>query len=195
MLGQYCGLLSKIYQKGLIGSIQLCGGQVAGCEAAVHAVQKLFDDESTEAILLVDAINAINRQAALHNNRFNCPAISKILLNFYRKPSFLWLNDSFLMSEEGTTQGDPFAMPMYSIPLIRKLKHDVKQVWYADDAYAVGSLSSLHSFWSRLTTLGPKFGYFLNAKKSWFVTKDVYLTKDKAAFENIGIQITSDGRP
>ena len=131
---------------------------MASCEAAVHAVQNLFDDESTEAILLVDATNAfntINRQVALHDIRFNCPAISKILLNFYRKPSFLWLNDSFLMSKEGTTQEDPLAMPMYAlstIPLIRKLKHGVKQVWYADDACAVGSLSSLHSFWSRLTT-------------------------------------------
>ena len=69
-----------------VGSIQLCGGQVAGCEAAVHAVQNLFDDESTEAILLVNATNAfdtINCQAALHNIHFNCPAISKISLNFY----------------------------------------------------------------------------------------------------------------
>ena len=59
------------------------------------------------------------------------------------------------MFEEGTTQGDPLAMPMYAlntIPLIRKLKHDVKQVWHADDACAVGSLSSLHSFWSRFTS-------------------------------------------
>ena len=48
-------------------------------KAAVHAVQNLFDDKSTEAILLVDATNAfntINCQAALHNIRFNCPTIS-----------------------------------------------------------------------------------------------------------------------
>ena len=43
--------------------------------------------------------------------------------------------------------------------------------------------------------MGPKFGYFPNAKKSCLVTKDVYLPKAKAAFENIGIQITSDGCP
>ena len=42
-----------------------------------------------------------------------------------------------LYSSEGSTQGDPLAMPMYpfaTIPLIRKLhsfKDDVSQVWYA----------------------------------------------------------------
>ena len=52
------------------------------------------------------------------------------------------------MSEEGTTQGDPLAMPMYAlatIPLINRLRDEtnVVQVWYADDASASGSLSSL----------------------------------------------------
>ena len=40
------------------GSNQLCGGQVAGIEAAVHSVRQLFDDENSEARLLVDASNA-----------------------------------------------------------------------------------------------------------------------------------------
>ena len=44
-----------------IGSIQLCTGQDAGCEAAVHAMQHLFTNENTEALILVDATNAFNR--------------------------------------------------------------------------------------------------------------------------------------
>ena len=49
-----------------------------------------------------------------------------------------------LSSEEGTTQGDPLAMPMYAlavVPLICQLKvkvPDASQVWYADDAAAAG---------------------------------------------------------
>ena len=32
------------------GSIQLCVGQVSGCEAGVHATRGIFNDEETEAI-------------------------------------------------------------------------------------------------------------------------------------------------
>ena len=35
------------------GSVQLCAGQIAGVEAAVHAVQKSFQQDETEAALLV----------------------------------------------------------------------------------------------------------------------------------------------
>ena len=38
------------------GSLQLCAGQDAGNEAAVHAMRAIFCDDSTEAVLLVDAI-------------------------------------------------------------------------------------------------------------------------------------------
>ena len=50
------------------GPFQLCAGQNAGCEAAVHAMHKLFQDSSTDAVILVDAKNAfnnINRRVAL----------------------------------------------------------------------------------------------------------------------------------
>ena len=52
------------------GSVQLCAGQLAGCEAAIHSVRESFQDNSTEAALLVDASNAfnsINRMSALRN--------------------------------------------------------------------------------------------------------------------------------
>ena len=54
------------------GSQQPCTEQIAGIEAAVHAVRLLFSAEDTEAIILVDASNAfnsINRQVALLNAR------------------------------------------------------------------------------------------------------------------------------
>ena len=39
------------------GVLNLCAGQEAGIQAAIHAMIRLFDDESTDAILLIDADN------------------------------------------------------------------------------------------------------------------------------------------
>ena len=62
----------------------------------------------------------------------------------YRSDVNLYIGGETLLSEEGTTQGDPLAMPMYAlgtIPLINALSDDhIKQVWYADDATACGRL-------------------------------------------------------
>ena len=35
-----------------VGTIQLCAGQDAGCEAAVHAMEHVFAEEDTEAMIL-----------------------------------------------------------------------------------------------------------------------------------------------
>ena len=42
------------------GPLQFCAGQPVGVEAAVHAVQMWYEDEATEGVLLVDAINMFN---------------------------------------------------------------------------------------------------------------------------------------
>ena len=59
-----------------VGSLQVCAGHEAGCEAAIHAMHTIFEDEKTEAVLLVDADNAfnsVNRQVFLHNICIICP--------------------------------------------------------------------------------------------------------------------------
>ena len=61
--------------------LQLCAGLVGGCEAAIHAIQKLFSNTSTEGILFN---NVLNRQAALHNISVLCPPFFQILQNTYR---------------------------------------------------------------------------------------------------------------
>ena len=71
------------------GCQQLCGGQIAGIEAAVHATRAAFESEESQAALLVDATNfykinnTLNRQLALHNIRRLCPPIATILINSY----------------------------------------------------------------------------------------------------------------
>ena len=57
------------------GPLQLSAGQEAGAEAAIHAMQDIFANEDTEAVLLIDAENAFNsisRKVMLHNLNFIC---------------------------------------------------------------------------------------------------------------------------
>ena len=68
------------------GPLQTCVGQVGGCEAAIHAIREIYQNSTTEGVLLVDAKNAfncLNRSAALHNIERLCPSFSTILLNTY----------------------------------------------------------------------------------------------------------------
>ena len=58
------------------GPLQLCTGQDAEYEAAIHVAFDMFS-EDTEVVLTVDALNAfnsINREAFLHNTKLLCPA-------------------------------------------------------------------------------------------------------------------------
>ena len=81
-------------------------------------MRQLFNNENTEALLLVDASNAfnsLNRANALANIRGLCPPFSTILINLYRESADLVLGANTLLSQEGTTQGDPLAMPFYAL--------------------------------------------------------------------------------
>ena len=87
------------------GATQLCAGQEAGCEAAVHAMEQIFADEDTEAIILVDATNAfncLNRQVTLLNCETICPALSHILINTYHNNSQVFIDGQFILLKEGT---------------------------------------------------------------------------------------------
>ena len=111
----------------------------------------------------------------------------------------MFIDGSSLLSQEGTTQGDPLAMPMYAIgiiPVIQQLKSLARQVWYTDDAAAAGgSLLQLKDWWSALLSFGHHFGYHVNAAKTWLVVKQEHLVSAQRIFNGTGIQITSAGRP
>ena len=183
------------------GALQVCAGQQVGCEAAVHTVRKLSNDPDTEAILLVDASNAfnlLNRKVALLNILRKCPSLAKVLINTYRHNPQLFVDGEVLLSQEGTTQGDPLAMAMYTIailPLIYRLDQQVKQVWYADDASAGRSLHHLHSWWNQLLRCGPEYGYLIcKCCENLADCQAGALALATELFADSDVQITVEGR-
>ena len=60
------------------GPLQTCANHGAGAEAAIHSMRKIFEDDETDAVLLIDASNAficMNRKVAMHNVQILCPVI------------------------------------------------------------------------------------------------------------------------
>ena len=106
-----------------------------------------------------------------------------------------------LLSQEGTTQGDPLSMPFYAastyilIMFLRIAFEDVKQLWLADDASAAGKLVSLHKFFTTLIKEGEKYGYHVNEKKSWLILKNENdRNKAKSICSDLSIKITTEGQ-
>ena len=183
--------------------MQLCIGVPSACEAGVHAMQDLFAREDTEGILFVDATNAfnsLNRNAALHNVPYVCPAMAKVFQNTYSSSIRLFVSGGGeIESLEGTCQGDPLAMALYGIatvPMIRRLQESnpsVAQVWYADDDSAGGRVSSLSTYWGDISQLGPDYGYFPNPQKSMLLVKPEHEEEAQRLFSATGVTIKTSG--
>ena len=87
---------------------------------------------------------------------------------------------------------------MYSIaitPLIHRLEDEgSEQVWLADDATSGETLTSLRTWWDRLTEIGQDYGYYPNASKTWLIVKEGSLEEATAIFEGTDVTITVKGR-
>ena len=72
-----------------------------------------------------------------------------------------------ILSQEGTTQGDPLAMPMYELATIPLISD-----WMAcADRFGM-QMICCHWYNALLVAeLGPAFGYFPNPTKTWIVVK------------------------
>ena len=113
-----------------LGSIQTCGGLKSGIEASIHSIKDVWEEQDTEAVLLVDADNAfnrLNRRLAIHNIQEICPNFHRYIKNTYQEAANLVINDSettkYLSSDEGCTQGDVAAMGFYGLGIQPLTKH------------------------------------------------------------------------
>ena len=190
--------------KEAVGPLQVCAGHSAGSEAAIHAMNQVFNEEGADGVLLIDATNAfnqMNRTVAMHNIRITCKEIALYIINTYRSPSRLFISGGGeISSQEGTTQGDPLAMPWYAINtnlMISSLRASipqVKQVWLADDSAGGGSIESLYQWYKTLSEEGKKFGYIVNGAKSWLIVKNSELAESAKKVFDDEVNITLEGR-
>ena len=139
-------------------------------------MRKVFESEGTDAILLIDASNAfncLNRSVALHNVQITCPMIANYLVNTYRHSSRLFIaGGKEILSQEGTTQGDPLAMPFYSLSTVSMINHlqteidHIKQVWLADDGTSAGKIEKLHEWYLCLESTKNHMGIMSTVQKA-----------------------------
>ena len=184
-----CRLISKTVMNvirqdilDVTGCQQLCAGQKSSCEAIVHCVRELHQSGEVDGVLCVDAsnaFNALNSGLALHNILHLCLSFWRLLINMYiyKSDVSMFIDGDCKLSKEGTTQGDPLAISMFAVasfPLIKQLDElsDVTQLWYADDATAVGEFQELRRWWDNINTIGKFYGYYANEKKTFLLVKE-----------------------
>ena len=83
-----------------------------------------------------------------------------------------------------------------TVPLMQKLDGLATKVWFADDAAtAAGSLADLLACWKQLSGLGPGYGYYMNASKSWLVVKEDHYDTACIISADTSLHITTEGCP
>ena len=120
-------------------------------------MRSAYERNDIHGVIFADASNAfnrLNREVCLRNVQRLCPEFAPALINTYRSPAQLFVDSEVILSGEGTTQGDPLAMPMYALgtlPLIDESSESgALQSWYADDATAAATLQRLRRWWDIL---------------------------------------------
>ena len=178
---------------------QMCGHK-SGSEAAICAMKAMYENNNTDAVLLVDAENAfnsLNRKAFLHNIGITCPVIAFFVRNIYTVPKRLFvIGGTEIQSEEGMTQGDPLGMALYAIgttPLLDLLaeSNEERETAFADDITAAGKIDGLRKWWDELTTIGPLFP---KPAKSWLIVKPELYEEAVASFNGTNLHISTDGK-
>ena len=183
-----------------MGNLMPC----VGAEAAIHTMSQVFDEEETDGVLLINTTNTfnqMNRAIAMHNIQRTCPIMSKYVISTYRSLSRLFVcGGGEILSQEGTTQGDPLAMPWYSVNtsiMIQNLRlrvPEVKQVWLADDSAGGERVEDLYCWYNYLCEEGKKYGYLVNGSKSWLIVKSQELADKADRVFGDKVNITTEGK-
>ena len=152
----------------------------AGCEAIVHAVNRVHEDSTipSEAkwTLLLDfsnAFNSVHRGKMFEEVRAHIPSMAAWLECCYGAQPLLHFGNFTILSSCGVQQGDPlgplaFALALH--PIVERIKREVPSLlinaWYLDDGTLVGHADDLRAALAIVEEDGPARGLRLNRGKS-----------------------------
>ena len=71
-----------------LGPPQTCGGLKSGVKVGIYSIKDVWEEQDTEAVLLVDADNAfnrLNRRLAIHDIQEICPNFHRYIKNTYQE--------------------------------------------------------------------------------------------------------------
>ena len=190
------------------GSLQVCAGLEAGAEATIRAMHDIYNDEHSEAVLVVDAENAfnsINRNVMIHNVSVVCPAISTYVSNCYQSAARLFvIGRKEILTKEGTTQSDPTSMGTRAlgVTLLLHFLHEFiliseyrsKEVAFADDLAVAGKIEKIKQCWELLLRVGPKYGYYPKPSKSHLIMKEEHSGRSKFIFKGSEVKIAKSSQ-
>ena len=148
-----------------------------------------------------NAFNELNRYLMLWNVAHLWNRGSRFAFNRYRHWGLCLVRDRpgkpaiVIHSKEGVTQGDCFAMSLYGtalLPLARKMRDAVPtalQPWFADDSGSAGEARTYAACLDFLVKVGPKYGYFADPSKSYYICKGEDEAVARSEFEKLGLDI------
>ena len=163
-----------------------------------------YTPESGFGCALFDARNAfneLNRYLMLWNVAHLWNRGSRFAFNRYRHWGLCLVRDCpgkpaiVIHSKEGVTQGDCFAMSLYGtaiLPLATQMREAVPaalQPWYADDSGSAGEARTNAACLDFLVQHGPKYGYFADPSKSYYICKGEDEDVARHEFESLGLDI------
>ena len=137
-------------------------------EIEIHAVHEIFNENKTDAILLVDfenTSNTINRKKILLNIGYLSPDLAAFIYICSVMPArLLIIGGKEFMQREEKTDNDQVAVLAYVIILtppvnnLKNIRSDNKNMAFADGLKNPGKFHHLILWWDRLQTKMPKYG-------------------------------------
>ena len=100
----------------------------------------------------------------------------------------MFVGEGTIISGEGTTHGDPLSMAVYALstlPLISQTSQ-LTETWFADDTGGGASLQVLHQWWTALSEVGPRNGYYVRPLKTWQLVKQQFKDSVQELFGKYG---------